>query len=237
MKDRKEYEMGLWKRWKETGDVNFRNELLDSMEPLIKQNVNKYRSAPIPTYALESAAREMVAESFDTYDPSKAQLNTHAVNNMKHLQRYVIKYQNVGTIPENRATKITRYRNVKQDFIDKNLREPTLAELADELDWSLKEVERMELEQRNDLNLRENKEDSFFDFTFEEDDSLKDAAHFVWFDEDPKGKKIIEHTFGLNSKPKLTTKELAKDLNMSEPAVRKKARDIGSKINDVRYSI
>lgn len=233
--NKKEKELELWQAWKSSGDPETLEQLLTSMEPLIRQNVNKFRAAPIPSYALESAARGMAVKAFETYDPNKSQLNTHTVNNLKHLQRFVINYQNVGRIPENRAVKISRFNGVKNLLTEKLGREPNLAELADELQWSIQETERMQNELRSDLDLREGKEESFFDFTFEEDDNLKEIAYFVWFDEDRIGKKIIEHTFGINNKPKLTTKELSEELNIPEATIRKKARDLGSKISSLRY--
>lgn len=235
MYTKKEQELELWKKWKATGDQQALNELLISLAPLLRQSVNKYRAAPIPSYALDAVARELAVKAFETYDPAKAQLNTHVVNHLKHLQRYVLNYQNVGKIPETRGVKISRYQNTKSQLEENFGRPPTMAELSDTLSWGLPEVERMESELRNDLDLREGKDEAFFDFTFQEDDNLKDIATFVWYDEDPTGKQIIERAFGLHGVPKLTTKELSTELNIPESTLRKKARAIGEKINSMRY--
>ena len=233
---KKEQELELWKQWKETGDTEPLTELLTSMQPLLRQSVNKYKASPLPIYALEAVARDLAVKAFETYDPTKAQLNTHTVNHLKHLQRYVLNYQNIGKIPETRGVKISRYQNVKTQLTDDLKRAPNFAELSDELQWNLAEVERMELELRSDLDLREGKEEAFFDYTFGEDDILTDYAKFTWFDEDNIGKKIIEHAFGIGGVERLSMKELSVQLNVPESTLRKKARRIAEKINSMRYT-
>ena len=75
--DRKEKELLLWQEWKTTGSNRARNELLRSIDPLLQKQVNKFQSSPIPRTALETEARMLALKAFETYDPSKAQLNTH----------------------------------------------------------------------------------------------------------------------------------------------------------------
>jgi len=233
----KEKELELWKTWKDTGDTETLSTLLTSMQPLLQKSVNKYRAAPVPSYALEAVARDLAVKAFETYDPNKAQLNTHTVNHLKHLQRYVLNYQNVGKIPETRGVKITRYLNTKAQLSDEYNREPSLAEMADELQWNIAEVERMEKELRSDLAIREGKEEAFFDYsTGDESDDLKDWATFAWYDADDVGKKLLEHTFEIGGAPRMTVKELSTQMDIPESTLRKKARTLAEQISEVRYA-
>lgn len=75
----------------------------------------------------------LALQAFDTYDPAKGKLNTHVMNYLKHLQRYVLDYQNVGKIPEHRGIAISKFQNRQSELQDNLGREPNVKELADEL--------------------------------------------------------------------------------------------------------
>lgn len=233
--NRKEKELRLWKDWKKHDNKEARNELLDSMKPVMYGQINKFRSSPIPDSALESKAKRLTLKAFDTYDPSKAQLNTHVTNHLKRLQRFVIDYQNVGKIPEHRALAISKFQNVKGNLTEELDREPTIYELADELDWDPKEVDRMQSEMRKDLNIKQKSQSDenpggFYDFTISQPDELQKAIEFVYHDSDSEKKKIIEYVFSED----LKTSEIANKLGRSESYIRKKMKEIARDIDDVR---
>lgn len=231
----REEEQELWRKWRHEGDEEALPILINSMTPLLRKNVNKFRSTPIPLPALEAEARTLAVKAFETYNPEKAQLNTHVTNHLKHLQRYVLNYQNVGKIPETRGVKITRYKNIKTQLSDDYGREPTMSELSDELSWSLPEVERMESELRSDLSIVEGKEESFFDYSMGNEDNVRDIMWFLYVDEDPVGKKILEHTFEIGGAPKYNSTQLSKKLKVPETIIRKRKRQLAEKIHKVQY--
>jgi len=100
---------------------------------LLQKEVNKYAASPLPRTSLETEARILALKAFDSYDPNKAQLNTHVTNHLKHLQRYVLTYQNIGKIPEHRGIAISKFQNIKENLTEDLDREPTIVELADAL--------------------------------------------------------------------------------------------------------
>jgi len=219
----KEREVDLWKQY-HMGDKAVVPYLLKSLDPVIQSNVNKFTGAPLPRPALESEARRLTVKSFDTYDPNKgAALNTHVTNHLKHLQRYVLQYQNVGKIPEHRGIAISRFQNIKSNLEDELNRPPTTYEIADALAWSPKEVERMNAELRQDLSIGTGKEDtsSFFDAGFHSKNKALEIARLIYHTAPNKTKKIMEYTFGWGGNPQLTTAEIADRLNMPESQVRK----------------
>ncbi len=232
-------ELELWQQYKE-GDKPALGQLLRSMRPLIQSNLNKFDGVPIPKSALEVEARKLTINALDTYDPSKgAAMNTHVVNHLKHLQRYVLKYQNVGKIPEHRGIMIGRYNSVKSSLETELNREPSTMEMAEALGWSLQEAERMESELRQDLSLNTGKDDtsSFFDKDMYSTDKTKEAIMFLYYSTDPTTQKIMELSYGIGGYPIVyNVDEIAQRTGLATSKVRKIRQEIAEKINEnLRY--
>jgi len=76
-------------------------------------------------------AKKLTILALNSYNPELAQMNTHLINYLKKIQRYVIKYQNVAHIPEPRAMRIGLYHTMYDNLESEKGREPTIPELAD----------------------------------------------------------------------------------------------------------
>ena len=100
---KKDDEFKLWEKYKKKGDKDAKKELISSLKPLIRSQVNKYKTSGLPYDSLELEGINQASKAIETYDPSKAQLNTHVVNRLKKLSRFTTQHQNVGYIPEPRA--------------------------------------------------------------------------------------------------------------------------------------
>jgi DNA-directed RNA polymerase sigma subunit (sigma70/sigma32) len=228
----KEQELSWWKDWKKTGDNNHLSNLLISMDPFLQSYVNKYSTSPIPRPAIESEARLLAIKAFHTYDPKKAALNTHVGHELKHLHRYVLDYQNVGKIPENRGIAISKFKNMKAHLEDELGRPATIIELSEHLNWSPAEIERMQTELRQDLNIVSGApEEGFFDYKYTQSDPLRDIIEFVYYESSPEERKILEYTFGLGGFSKLSVSEIAIKLGKTEAQVRKIRKELAEKIN------
>ena len=232
---RRQQEMELWSSYK-AGNKKSLSPLLSSFDPLLQQQVNRYSAAPIPREALETEARMLAVKAFDTYDPNKgAQLNTHVTNHLKHLQRYTLKYHNIGAIPDTRGIKISRYQNVFSNLTEELNREPSILELSDALQMPPIEVERLQIELRKDLTIQEagDSEEGFFDYSggISEDATLKTAIEYVIFDSAPEDQKIIEATFGIGQ-PRKSVAEISLMLGKPESYVRKRLKMLAEKIKE-----
>jgi len=226
----KKHELGLWKEYT-SGNKKSLPELVGSLDPVIQFNVNKFTGVPLPRTALEAEARRLTINAFDTYNPNKgAGLSTHVTNHLKHLQRYVLTYQNVGKIPEHRGIAISRYQNIRDNLEQEMNRPPTTTEVSDSLGWAPAEVERMETEMRQDLSIGTGREDtsSFFDASFNTTDKTKEILHFLYYSPttDSLTKKVMEYRFGFGGTPIILTSEIVQKLKINESQV----RDIGAKI-------
>jgi hypothetical protein len=230
----KKQELDWWKSWKKTGKKEPLNNLLRSIDPFLQSHVNKYTTSPIPRPAIESQARILAVHAFHTYKPTMAALNTHVGHELKHLHRFVLDYQNVGKIPENRGMAISKFKNMKAHLEDELGSIPTTVQLADSLNWSPSEVERMQKELRQDLNINTgDPEEGFFDYSMNVTDPLKESVEYVYYESAPDEKKILEYTFGLGGNPKLSVKDIALKLNKTEMQVRKIRKELAEKITKV----
>ncbi len=229
----KHEELNLWKKWKKTGDPGYMNSLINSLNPYLQSHVNKFSSVPIPRTALESQAKLLALKALQTYDPKKGtQINTHLGHELKHLNRYVIDYQNVGKIPENRGIAISKFHNIKSNLTEDLSREPTVTELADALQWSPAEVERMQNELRSDILITQGKEEAFFDTTYNPSDRSRDIVEFVYYQSSPEEKKVLEYTFGMGGNPKLSTADIAMRLNKTPAEVGSMKKRLAQTIKD-----
>jgi len=233
----KQKELELWYDWKK-GNADALPQLIRSFDPLIQMHVNKYSSAPIPRAAIEAQGRSLAVKALQEYDPNRgAALNTHIVNHLKHLQRYVIDYQNIGKIPEHRGIAISKFNNVKKNLEENLEREPTIVELSEELNWAPKEVERMLSEQRTDITLRQTGEEGgWWDRDFTETDFTKEIIDFYYHQPTTsmEDRKIIEYYFGMAGEPKLAVKDIALRMNKPESYIRRAAKRIAEEIEQAR---
>ena len=135
-------ELDTWKRWKENPTQEDFEQLYESHKPVIYRAGEKYlMSAQLPKSAVKSDMLRNYITSLDKYDPSGgASLSTYIFKNMQHTGRYLTKYQNVGKIPENRSRLIGLFQSRDAYLRELLGREPSNAELADDMTTSLQDV-------------------------------------------------------------------------------------------------
>lgn len=231
----KNEELQTWKKWKKTKDPFHLSNLLRSMDPYLQSHVNKYVTSPLPRPALEAQARILAVKAFSTYDPTKGtQLNTHMGHELKHMTRYVLEYQNVGKIPENRGIAISKFKNVKSNLTEDLGREPNITELSDKLMWSVNETQRMQKELRQDLNVIQGKEEAFFDTAYNTSDQDRDLVEFVYYSASPDEKKVLEYWFGLGGVPKLGVEDMALKMNKTAAEIRIISKELARKITEAK---
>jgi DNA-directed RNA polymerase specialized sigma subunit len=205
----KEKELELWKEWKYKGNQQALSDLMASLRPLIKKISSPWIRSGIPQSALEGEVKRIVVESLNNYDPSfGVQLNTFIISRSKKINRYVYKHQNIGRISEQRITQIGTFNNVKQFLTDRYSREPSSAQLADELGWSVPEVERMEKESRRDIIGSMQIVEPGMIMT----DRDQEVLDFLYYELTPEEQVIYEYLLGKHGKPMLKANEIAKRL-------------------------
>lgn len=228
---RKRDEMSMWQDWREHKDPTKLNDLLISFKPMIKSTVRKWSGGGISDSVLRAKAEVQAVKAFKSYNPDKGtSLSTHVFNNMKKVSRIVYENQNVSRIPEHRITKIGTYKNVKS-FLEGRLdREPTSSELATELGWSLKDVNKMERALQQDLLVSN---DLLGDYSMQstyDEERDRDVVDFIYYELDEREKQVFEYLTGKYGKPKLSAGDIARRLNMSDATVSRIRKGIEQKI-------
>lgn len=228
-KARSQQDMELWEQWVQSGKQP------DQMKPLLKQfrgtinsQVYKYRANPnIPQSALRAEFTNRAIEAFDNYDPNRgASLHTHVNWQMMKGRRFVTTYSNVGRIPESRAYKVGEFLNTKSDLTDRLGREPTAIEMADKLKWPVKHVTAMQQEVRREVPTSVLAADSIADKPSRESEIIR----LIQYELNPEELLVMEHTYGINGKPKLRPGEIATRLNMPASKISRLKLSIATKM-------
>jgi len=147
--EREQLQMDLWKQWKETDDDQVMSELLDSLTPLFKSNIQKYTQYPIPYNVLLHQAMVHARNALGKYDPEKAKMNTFLTSQLQPLDRFVKKYQNVAYLPEFLAQQFGRFEYAEQGLVHDLGRAPTIQEISDKMVIPTKHVERIQAAKAN----------------------------------------------------------------------------------------
>jgi len=229
--DRKKDEIGMWHDWSKDKDPYKLNDLLVSFKPMIKSTVRKWSGGGISDSVLRSKAEVQAVKAFNSYDPDKGtSLSTHVFNNMKKVSRIVYENQNVSRIPEHRITKIGTFNNVKSYLEGRLDRDPTSSELASELGWSLKDVNKMEHALQQDLLVSNDLLGDYSMQSTHSDERDRDVVDFIYYELDEREKQVFEYLTGKYGKPKLAAGKIAVKLGMSDATVSRIRKSIEKKI-------
>jgi DNA-directed RNA polymerase specialized sigma subunit len=220
--------------WQKTRDPQLLGELMMRFQPAVHSVSGKYKTSGMSPAAIYAVANANVIKALNSYDPTKNTVpTTHVWNHLQKVQRGARESLLSGSIPEHRSLKLSTYQTVRQNLTDSLGYEPTTHDMADELSWSPKEVERMEKELGGETTASGLASDFYGNSTaFEHKDMA--LANYMYHELDPRHKIVFEHTFGYGGKPILNNKEIAKKLGTYEMDITRMKRKMGQKIIEAR---
>lgn len=134
----------LWHQWKDDKDEKAFDDLLVSLDPLIRHNLGKWATNPINQTALRAKAYSLVRDSMGKYDPEKGAMSTHVINSLLPLHRYVNSYQNPMSVPERLVQQFGTVQRAEENLRDELGRKPTVNEVAAKSMISADKVERIQ---------------------------------------------------------------------------------------------
>lgn len=227
--DKSKKELHLWREWDQSGrDPEKLEPLMDSLKPIRNKHVNRYSSANVHRPAMEARADQLMIKSLESYDPTKAQLNTHMDGNLRSLDRYTKQRQNFSRVTESRLGIVGDYGRARAELKDDLDREPTSVEIADHLKISRKQVEKLELELKSDQigSMVPETQDAFVS-----DDALdKEVAELLHTTLTPEEQLVWEYMTGTGGKPRINKgSDIAKRLGWSNAKVSQKKKSIEQK--------
>jgi DNA-directed RNA polymerase specialized sigma subunit len=231
--ERKEKEMELWKRWRQTGKPEHLEPLLQAYEPLLSQKMRAWR-APFsaPESAFRGEIQKHLINAFETYDPKKgAALNTHVHYRIQKAMRYNAKHQNLAYIPAGQTKLITPIKRAIEELREEYGRDPTHSEIATHLQMNgeedfrnitAKRVETVLKAQRTAVPSSHLESDPTAHFPGFEDQQIAVAATILpdIFPGKDDLHKLFNHTFGTNGFQQITsTSQLAKKLGKTDQQI------------------
>ena len=206
--------------------------VLSALAPTINSEVTRY---PGPSTLLRSKARVLAVNAVKTFNPmSGAKLNSWVVTNLKQLARYSVKQRDVS-IPEVAARQAAAVDAATRSLSDELGRDPTDAELADELGISEKRVRNVRSKAVASVN-----SGRFDEIEGEEDSSMvpgvvtpsnvpfaQEAVYMGLSDQD---KLVFDAATGSHGVGMIPAQEVARRLGISPAAVSQRAKAIADQI-------
>lgn len=135
---------------KEPSNKELQASVLNAHKDYIQANVNKWKGV-LPDSVIDAYGRKYALQAFETYDPLKANINTHLYNNLSQLSRMVYKTQNAVRIPESQIQMIGKVNQAHHYLLDELGREPNIDEIADHLHLPKQHIAKVIKNQRADF--------------------------------------------------------------------------------------
>lgn len=195
-------ELALYHKWKETQSVPAFQQLYTSMKPLLFDAAKKASfGSNLPESAHQIWAAQNFHDALRTYSPTAgAALQTHVYNSVhQKAKRLNYMYQNLGHVPEPRATQIGLYQTEYENLRATLGREPSQPELADRLGWDLKDVATIQKEIHKDLAIEgATEEQAIFESSVDEE-----VLDYLYYELSPEEQLVYDHIFGKHGKPRM----------------------------------
>ena len=236
-------ELAVWSRWRQNPNPQDFEWLYNSHQPVIYRAGERYlNSTTLPKAAVRSDMLRQYITALGSYDPQKgASLSTHIHTAMQHTGRYLAKYQNVGKIPVDRASLIGLFQNRLGHLREQLGREPSNAELADDMKASMAEVaelsrtmnkvtpktiETLRGEVRRDLLSEAPGGEAHL-----ESSPLLDHLVYLHGSLSPEQQVVLEHTFGGFGKPVIEDPvQLSPVIGLSPQKIRAVRKQIAGRV-------
>lgn len=208
--------------WKTAPTPLSTTKLLTTIQPSIDKAISAHVGQGNPI--LRSRAKTMSLSALAGYDPTRARIGTHLMNQLQGLKRYSRQQQQIIRVPERMVLESNQMRDAENELRERLGRDPTGYELADHTGISTRRL----------AHIRRYKppmaEGFFSQMGGEEEDggympSVEQAApqdhwlELVYGDLDTTSQLILEHSLGLHGKRMLSNQALAANLGITPGAV------------------
>jgi hypothetical protein len=232
LKNTRVTELDLWKKWKDSGEKpEHLGPLLKSLKPIIEKKTRGYKALEIPASTIDFHAKQLALKAFQAYKPENSALHTWVTWNLRQLDRYVKKNQNIARIPEPVAAKIGRFKALKTDITDRLGYEPDTHTLSKETGFTIREIKRLEKTQRKQLIASGDANDIQPESSIADNARLEEVKLLIYPELTKEEQSLYEYLYGMYGKPKITgATELAKKLKWDISKVSKKRTDIANKM-------
>lgn len=204
-------------------------KLVNRYTPTLNKFIGKYQSSSnLPKEIVRSYGKKFMISALKTYDPNKgASFDTHFNRNLQQINRVNYETSGVFRMSEELQMGAKKYQGSFDELRDKYGREPSAAEIADDLGWTISKVERVARQ-----SFKSVPESTL---TFDPNVSYgKDSRlDYIYHDLSDNDRIIMQHKTGYGGSPIMNNKQIAKKLKLSEASISQKSLKIAKKIKDV----
>jgi hypothetical protein len=210
--------------------------LLKATRPIVDLGVSTY-AGKNANPMLHSKARRIVLDSVAGYDPTRASFKTHAMNQLRTLQRHGLKQQQVLAVPEAVALDQGHLHQAEGELADRLGRDPSDLELADHTGLSRRRIRAVRQYRpglaEGQLAAAGDEEGDPYEPGVVGPDPTRHLAEFLYHDLDPVDQVILEYTMGLNGAPRLPGNVLAQRVRLSPGAVSQRKARIEAQLREL----
>lgn len=218
----------LIESWKKSRNYMSYQQLKARHKNMVYHTVNRYAAASVPRAALEAEAWKLFDDAVNNYKGDKnAKFSTYLNYQLRKVDRYTKKYQNIARIPEALAARIGDYDRASETLSVNLGRHPTHHEVANHMEMPVNHVMQLHKSRRGDL----------FEGKFEEGvEIVKKEQHTDWLLKELRDElniqeqQVYDHLIGHGKRKTTNKKLLAKKLGMSPGRISQITRKIALKL-------
>jgi DNA-directed RNA polymerase specialized sigma subunit len=193
---------------------------LQQIKPIVDKGVKLYGgSSPISA----SKGKLLALSASQNFDPKKAKLQSHLLNQMKGLQRMAEQQEQVLKVPERILLQRNLINNSMQELQDELGREPTDLELSDHTHLPFARLAQVRSYQPGTtdghLSTLDPENSGTGSLLPGDEDAQKNWLQIVHGDLSPMDQRILEMTLGMNGQKKHSNLEIAAKLSRSPGAI------------------
>lgn len=219
--------------WNKEPNDELTSLVLKKLQPTINSAMTSYAPGHAKDLAVKAATLSL--QALKTYDPEKGtDPSTHVFNNLKRLNRYANRRQNIIPISERASQEYRMVQDAKARFIDTYDREPSDLELADETGYSLKKIQKILSGAKVTSSTAMVNPETNTSNMFSSDVTEDDYFDYVYRSVGPIDQKIMEWSTGRNGQPALSNGDIAKKLKITPAAVSQRRSKILNMMSEVR---
>lgn len=227
--EKRDKERELWDTWKKSGETDqyALSQLFQSLAPLIRKISLNY-TGNLPPAFIEGEVKKQTLAALKTWNPDKAQMNTHIQTQCQKVLREVYRYQNPTRIAEESHLRVPAFQNIQANLQSQLGRPPTSLEIAREMGVGVSEIERLRAGARRDLGAIEGGDK----WKMGEEEKTKEILALIQYELTPDEQQVLEYTFGLNDKPELKqAKQIAQRMGVTQARISQHKKRISEVLN------
>lgn len=184
---------------------------------------------------IKSRARVIAAKAVTTYNPDVGvSLPTWVSNQLRQIVRDIRKSNNTVHVAENAQLEAYHLYRSQLELEEELDREPTLEELADRANMSIKKIEQVRKKIRPVANESSfDADDGSSGIVNSTTDYTQDAMDYIYNDSDLKDKQLLEHLLGYRGSEVWDSNTIMEKLGLNAVQLSRRKMRLGKRIQQI----